>query len=543
MLRRRSGITRIAGFGGALIGLLAASLLSAPAQEKPASGDATAGRDVFRFETFGNEGFWTDAMRLPQGMKNEKVTPLQLLETGFHIDSDALDADLRKALREEFKTDRSAAKAPTLNDPTMTMKIVEANALIGVVPKGGKVGIACAICHTITDTSVAELPGKGSIGKRLDGRATHSLDMGKALAIAENSRAYYPNLQLELGGKTIGRAPKGIRQDSTEAEVDAYLKNPEFYPRGTFDETQDGIGNPVQNTPLFRQDLAGPYGSNGLHEKLEGISNASYTTNLDPTTLATPEGRKLLVTLAGKNGQELYDNYVHILKETGVTGYPFVKAVAGKAGHRDTPTGQQVDRKKLLDMKAYLHLLAAPKGAAVDAAAAARGKVVFVANCTKCHNADPSKPVPPTVIALEQVWPGYQPERLAGRMPPLSPIENSPGGFDDKMVVLDASERGEKRGAPVPLLLDLARKPAFLHDNSVPTLEALLDSKRGADAPHAFYLERAGSRDDVVAYLKGLEIPGSDDPPKKDPSGRAPPTKEGVLPTIKKPAPSPRSNH
>ena len=32
-----------------------------------APGSARAGRDVFRFETFGIEGFWTDAMRLPQG--------------------------------------------------------------------------------------------------------------------------------------------------------------------------------------------------------------------------------------------------------------------------------------------------------------------------------------------------------------------------------------------------------------------------------------------------------------------------------------------
>ncbi len=153
--------------------------------------------------------------------------------------------------------------------------------------KGENVGISCAICHTITDNSVFEIPLKGSVGRRLDGRATHSIDMVKLLAMAANSRAYYPNLQLELDGKTIGRAPKGIRKESTEEEVDAYLKNAQFYPRSTFDETQDGIGNPVQNTPLFRQDLGGPYGSNGLHEKFEGISNASYTTNLDPTTLAT----------------------------------------------------------------------------------------------------------------------------------------------------------------------------------------------------------------------------------------------------------------
>lgn len=31
-------------------------------------GDASGGRDVFRFEMFGNEGFWTDAVRLQAQM-------------------------------------------------------------------------------------------------------------------------------------------------------------------------------------------------------------------------------------------------------------------------------------------------------------------------------------------------------------------------------------------------------------------------------------------------------------------------------------------
>lgn len=481
-------------------------------------GNPQAGRDVFRFETFGNEGFWTDAMRLPQGMMQEKVTLLQLLETGFHIDADVLDDSLRQTLAAEFKTDLSAARAPHLHDPAVALKVIEINGLIGVVPKdsnrdgaigvrrGDKIGIACAICHTITDGSVTEMAGRGSIGRRLDGRGTFSLDMGKALAMAANSRAYYPNLQLELAGKTIGPAPQGIRKDSTEAEVDAYLKNSQFYPRGTFDETQDGIGNPVQNTPLFRQDLAGPYGSNGLHEKLEGISNASYTTNLDPTTLATPEGRELLVTLAGESGAELHANYEQILRETGVKGYPFVRATTGhKAGHRDTPTGRQVDMQKLLDMKAYLHGLPAPEGVTVNVAAAGRGSELFQVNCVQCHNVDQSKPVMTKLVALSQVWPAYDPATLAQRKPPLSPIENSPGGFDDKMVIIDASERGESRGVALPLLLDLARKPAVLHDNSVASLDGLLNPNRGATAPHPFFVTDPNQRADLVAFLRSLD--------------------------------------
>ncbi len=490
--------------------------LDAPTGAPP--GNAQAGRDVFRFETFGNEGFWTDAMRLPQGMMQAKVTLLQLLETGFQIDADALDDDLREALAQEFKTDLSAANAMRLHDPEIALRVIQANALIGVAAKdsnndgkidlrgGDKIGITCAICHTVTDASVAQLVGKGSIGRRLDGRGNFALDMGKALAMAANSRAYYPNLQLELGGETIGRAPKGIRKDSTEAEVDAYLKNPKFYPHGTFDETSDGIGNPVQNTPLFRQDLAAPYGSNGLHERLEGISNASYTTNLDLTTLATPGGRKLLMTLAGNKGKELHANYIQILKATKVTGYPFIKASSGhKAGHRDTPSGRQVDMQKLLDLKAYLHRLPEPKGVVINAAAASRGRALFQATCTQCHNADQSKPVPTQLILLKDIWPAYNPATLAQRKPPLSPIKNSPGGYDDKMVVYDASERGAPRGVALPLLLDLARKPAYLHDNSVPSLDGLLDPKRGSREPHPFYLTDSAQRADVVAFLRGLD--------------------------------------
>ena len=490
-----------------------------PVLETEAGGDPAAGRDVFRFETFGNEGFWTDAARLPQGMKAEKITPLQLLETGFHIDADALPADLRTAFAAEARTDRSPAKAPTLNDPAVSTRVVEANALIGIVPKGGKVGVACALCHTITDASVADLPGKGSIGRRVDGRTPHGLDVGKALAVAANSRAFYPFLQLELGGKTTGRAPKGLRRDATEAEVDAYLTNKAYWPVGTHDDTPDGIGNSVVIAPVFRQDLAAPFGSNGLNERLVGFNNLAYTTLLDPTTLATPEGREFLVATGGANGQELYDNYVAVLKETGVKGYPFVKAAGGfKVGHRNHPTGRVADVKKLRDFAAYVRSLPAPAGAAANAAAAARGKAVFQANCVQCHTADPGQPVSPAVIPVAKLWPGYKPDKLADRKAPLSPIENAAGTFDDKVVVVDASERGEKRGLALPLLLDLARKPVFLHDSSVPGLDALLDPKRGADAPHPFYVVNAGQRGDVIEFLKSLTVAGPGDAKKQDPT-------------------------
>lgn len=50
-----------------------------------AEGNPTAGRDGFRFETFGNEGFWSDALRMPQGVLDAKLTPLQALEAGLLV--------------------------------------------------------------------------------------------------------------------------------------------------------------------------------------------------------------------------------------------------------------------------------------------------------------------------------------------------------------------------------------------------------------------------------------------------------------------------
>ncbi|MBA3674916.1 MAG: hypothetical protein H0W75_08160, partial [Chitinophagaceae bacterium] len=43
-------------------------------------GDVTRGKEVFRFETFGNEGFWFNAMRWQQGLIESKTTPKQMLE-------------------------------------------------------------------------------------------------------------------------------------------------------------------------------------------------------------------------------------------------------------------------------------------------------------------------------------------------------------------------------------------------------------------------------------------------------------------------------
>src|SRR5437879_1615099 len=69
-----------------------------PARFQHAVGNATAGQNVFRYETFGNQGFWTDAMQLPQGIAAAKVTPLQALQLGLSVNIDALNDATKAAL-------------------------------------------------------------------------------------------------------------------------------------------------------------------------------------------------------------------------------------------------------------------------------------------------------------------------------------------------------------------------------------------------------------------------------------------------------------
>lgn len=491
------------------------------------TGNAAAGRDVFRFETMGNEGFWTDAVRLPKGVNDAKLTPVQALKAGLSVDVDALDSATKQAVAAELKTDLSPKNAPLLNDPKTTMKLLEANAVIGMVAKdsngdgvinlakGDKVGASCALCHTITDKSVFDLAGGGSIGRRLDGRAAHTLNLGAIFAMAANSRALYPVLQLSLkanGDKTIGRAPEGLTEKSSEKEVDAYLSNPNFYPVGMFDDSFDGNGDPMHNTPLFRQDLAFPFGSEGALAKLDNFSNLVYTGLFDQTTLTTPGGRAFLHKLGGAAGDEIADDYVKILKDTGVKGYPFVKATAHPMpGSEEAPLGVRVENQKLLDLSAYLDALPAPAGVDGDRQAMARGRQLFrTVGCTGCHNVDQARFVPPFIVPMKTIFPGDSPLLLAQRMPPLNPVLNTPGSiFDDKMAIVNASLRGEERGIALPLLLDLARKPVFLHDNSVPSLENLLSPSRGAMAPHPFYLSSESQRADMATFLRSLDTDSS----------------------------------
>jgi hypothetical protein len=138
-----------------------------------------AGRRIYRFDTFGDETFWSDTLRMHEvirGTIGPGVSPATALGVGLKVDLDALPAALRDAL---------AAGTVDLDDPATTVALLCLGAVLGVVGEVDasntltRVGISCALCHSTVDNSFA--PG---IGHRLDGWPNRDLDVGAIVALS-----------------------------------------------------------------------------------------------------------------------------------------------------------------------------------------------------------------------------------------------------------------------------------------------------------------------------------------------------------------------
>jgi hypothetical protein len=132
------------------------------------------GRQIFRYDTFGDEQLWTDTLRLHEPIAT--LSPRAALGVGLKVDVEALPAAVVAALQ---------AGQVNLDDPAVTLTLLRANAVVGVrgtVSDAGaltRVGITCALCHSAVDDSLA--PG---IGRRLDGWAATSLDVGRIVSLS-----------------------------------------------------------------------------------------------------------------------------------------------------------------------------------------------------------------------------------------------------------------------------------------------------------------------------------------------------------------------
>src|SRR5262245_8057649 len=142
------------------------------------------GKQIFRFDTFGDEAFWGDTLKLHQAIEGSSlggvgpgVSPSTALNLGLKVDVDAIPHSLQKDI-EKGKVN--------VNDPARTLALLKLDAVIGVkgIFQGNtltSVGLTCAVCHSTVDNSFAF-----GVGHRLDGFANRDLNVGAIVAAAPN---------------------------------------------------------------------------------------------------------------------------------------------------------------------------------------------------------------------------------------------------------------------------------------------------------------------------------------------------------------------
>ena len=190
------------------------------------------GRQIFRFDTFGDEAFWGDALQLHKAIAGEKnggvgsgVSPKTALAVGLKVDLDALPAALQQQLK---------AGQVNLDDPATTLALLKLNAVVGVTgyfnADGGikSLGIQCAFCHSTVDDALA--PG---IGRRLDGWANRDLNVGAIVSLAPSLKPFTDLLGADAATVKKVLASWGPGRFDAELDKDGKAFRPDGKQAGT----------------------------------------------------------------------------------------------------------------------------------------------------------------------------------------------------------------------------------------------------------------------------------------------------------------------
>jgi hypothetical protein len=186
------------------------------------------GQKVFRFDTFDDQTFWGDSLRLHQAIQGQKfggvgpgLSPEAALGVGLKVDVDALPASLIQQLQ-QGKVD--------LDDPAVTLALLKLNSVVGVTGffnfDGSlrSVGIQCALCHSTVDNSLTQ-----GIGHRLDGWANRDLNVGDIISLAPNLKPFADVLGVDQA--TVRRVLQSWGTGRFDAELE--LDGKAFRPDGT----------------------------------------------------------------------------------------------------------------------------------------------------------------------------------------------------------------------------------------------------------------------------------------------------------------------
>ena len=167
---------RIRGWVAAAVTMMTAAL-GLPACDSDSQVDDPVaieeGKQIFRFDTFGDERFWTDTLRLNEVIATA-VDPTTALSVGLKVDAEKLPAGI--------------LQTADLGSPATTVALIKLDAVVGlkgtVVTEGGRdqltrLGTTCALCHSTVDDSVMK-----GIGRRVDGAANRDLNPGAIIALS-----------------------------------------------------------------------------------------------------------------------------------------------------------------------------------------------------------------------------------------------------------------------------------------------------------------------------------------------------------------------
>ena len=409
--------------------------------EKQAQRTLKDGRRIFRFDTFGNEAFWGDTLRLHEAIAGRAnggvgpgVSPATALAVGLKVDVNALPNRLRTDLR-KGRVD--------LADPATTLALLKLNAVVGVrgtFDDTGQrlraVGITCALCHSDVDDSFA--PG---IGRRLDGWAARDLDVGTIIALAPNVQPFVDLLGI-------------VHPTIDAATVRAVLRS---WGPGKFDAAllMDGKATRPDGKPAAT-----------LIPPAFGLAGVNLHTWTGWGSVTHWNG--LVANLEMQGQGTFFDPRLN-----DAAKFP-IAAVVGSGNVRHDP---DLVTAKLALLHVYQLALPAPRapGGSFDIVAAKRGKDLFTgkADCARCH-------VPP--LYTEPGWNMHTPEEI---------------GVDRFQADRSPDER--YRTAPLKGLWTHA-KGGFYHDGRFATLPAVVDHY---DAHFGLGLA-AQEKDDLVEYLKSL---------------------------------------
>jgi len=293
------------------------------------------GRETFRFDTFGDEAFWGETLRLHEALA--QTTPRRALELGLKIDADALSRRLASDLRRG---------RVNLDDPANTVALLKQDAVVGITgifdPAGQlvSVGTQCALCHSTVDDSL--LPG---VGRRLDGWANRDLDVGQIIASAPDLSVFVRLL--------------GVDADAVRAVLRGWGA-------GKFDASL-----------LLDGKTAGPNGSSAVLIPpafgLAGINLHTWTG-----WGSVPHWNALVANLEMGGQGTFFDRRLD-----NAAQFP-IAAREGFGNVRRTP---DVVTAKLPALHFYQLALRAPRPPrdSFDAGAARRGQDVFAQRCAVCH--------------------------------------------------------------------------------------------------------------------------------------------------------------